>query len=261
MNLTYYFAALVGYITMHPFLFAGVYFAVIALVAGIYEKKKITGEITERILRLFKGLSGIFFLLYFPVIFINFFLGETIFKKVVNTVGVETSAIVGKVYRTSTIYNHRRLYEYEVYIQTEGGKNEKVIVDDMYVPYVGKYADIFHSYPETGEKVIVKYIPGFPRFFVILTERITPYIARVLCNYGWTNYNEKKKLFDSMPNEETAKEYKNVLITLLQDTCGSEFNTYLNIEMARVDTFFQRGKYIDEQKFMQDQLINTMLVK
>ena len=112
-------------------------------------------------------------------VLLNIFVGAYVSSFVLDTIGVTGRAQVTSTYDTSSMYNNRNVVGFNVQIKTADG----VIVDTSFedddfnqYPFSNTFVD-----PSPGDQFNVRYLPTFPKDFVIITNDDSPWARHLAC--------------------------------------------------------------------------------
>jgi len=231
-----FLAACLGFIVVHPFLVMPLFFLLAFIISYLKKIFNITFP------KWTYALAGLLFIF----LFLNSFLGKIFLFKVINAIGIESIGIVGESRPTNMMFNKRILYEYDLYIYKNPEKDTndiiKVTIDDMFLPYYGKFAKYLNKMPPIGTKLPVKYIKNFYKYFIIPTDTNNPFILQELCLYYLFDCSKKRELFKSLKNKDSAKEYYSVLSNAEKCNCDTfMFNVFYE-DKKELEKFLSENK-------------------
>jgi hypothetical protein len=160
-----------------------------------------------------KTLYGILALLL-PIA--NIFLAHVLNAWFLNAYGVRGSAIITKEEQTNSTLNDQYIYDYDVLVKTADGK-------DVITGFSTMSAAIYPIrngilIPNVNETFLVKYIPGYEKNIVILSDESNYGIALKIAENqqevqkAWIQYKE------SPQNQAFKEEYLKVLKTYIADS-------------------------------------------
>lgn len=104
----------------------------------------------------------------FPLAMLNMFLGHFLNATFLNVVGERGEAVIVKAERTSSTLNEQYIWRYEGVLRTAEGRD----VDVVFHTNTASLWPLENAIriPARDQPFVVKYTPGFPRNFVILTN-------------------------------------------------------------------------------------------
>lgn len=100
---------------------------------------------------------------------INVFTGHVVNALFLNAVGVTGSAVIVHSTETSSTLNDRNIWEYDVVLKTSDGHDIATKIDDMTASIYPIRNEIL--IPPEGQTFVAKYVPGFDRNFVIMSDQ------------------------------------------------------------------------------------------
>jgi hypothetical protein len=104
----------------------------------------------------------------FVVGFANIFLGSAVNAIFVNANGTYGTAVITQARETNSQLNDSNIWEYDVVMKTADGRDVKTGFDTMSASLYPPRNAI--EIPPTGERFVVKYIPGFERNIAIMRD-------------------------------------------------------------------------------------------
>ncbi len=112
----------------------------------------------------------------FPLAMLNMFLGHFLNATFLNVVGERGEAVIVKAERTSSTLNEQYIWRYEGVLRTAEGRD----VDVVFHTNTASLWPLENAIriPARDQPFVVKYTPGFPRNFVILTNESPHGVAR-----------------------------------------------------------------------------------
>jgi len=126
--------------------------------------------------------------------FLNIFFGTYVSSFVIDTVGATGRAQVTSTYGTSTFYNNHNVVGYNVQIKTaDGSIVETSFEDDDFNEYPGSNTFVT---PGPGDKFNVRYLPSFPRDFVIITNDDSPWARGLACSSLQQSVSEAERKYE-----------------------------------------------------------------
>lgn len=179
------------------------------------------------------GWSFLFILLFFTLISIwsrktvfgilalllpvaNIFLAHILNAWFLNTYGVKGSAIITKEEQTNSTLNDQYVYDYDVLVKTADGKDVITGFSTMSAAIYPIRNSIL--IPNVNETFLVKYIPGYEKNIVILSDESDYGIAAKIAENqqevqkAWIQYKE------SPQNQAFKEEYLKVLKSYIADS-------------------------------------------
>lgn len=104
----------------------------------------------------------------FPVGGLNVFMGHFVNALFLNAFGVKGSGVIIHSVETNSTLNDRYIREYDVVLKTADGRDVATKFDTMSASIYPARNEIL--IPPDGESFVTKYIPGFERNFVIMSD-------------------------------------------------------------------------------------------
>lgn len=150
-------SALLWFISQHPLL---TFFAAMVL-AGLVSWW-----------RRFPGYA----IVVFPLAMLNIFLGHFLNAAFLNVVGERGEAVIVKAEETNSTLNEQYIWRYEAVLRTAEGRDVEVVFHTNTASLWPLENAI--RIPAQDQPFVVKYTPGFPRNFVILTNESPHGIAQ-----------------------------------------------------------------------------------
>ncbi len=110
---------------------------------------------------------------------LNIIFGPALSTRLIHALGESGAATVTGTFDTATQYNNHNVVGFHVLMRRPSGNvvTERFEDDEfnVYPPHNGT------SYPDVGALFTVRYLPHFPRDFVILTDDASPYAQALRC--------------------------------------------------------------------------------
>jgi hypothetical protein len=150
------------------------------------------------------------FFLYGPA---NIFLAHIFNALLLNAFGVAGTAVITQSEETSSTLNDQNIWAYDAVLKTADGQDVVTQFDSMSATIYPITNAIL--IPPEGETFAVKYIPGFPRNFVIMRDQST---YGIIYNIGQARRPVEKAAaqLDTSPNNPVfIAEYRAALTTFL----------------------------------------------
>jgi hypothetical protein len=114
-------------------------------------------------------LWAMLFLAGFFIGGINVFTSHIVNALFLNTVGVTGNAVIVHSTETNSMLNDRYIWEYDVVLKTADGRDVATKIDTMSASIYPVRNEIL--IPPEGQTFVVKYVPGFARNFVIMSDQ------------------------------------------------------------------------------------------
>lgn len=121
--------------------------------------------------------NPLYLLLGLPLALANVFLGQFANAAWVNGIGERGEAVIVKAEQTSSTLNERYIWRYEAVVHTADGRDVEVVFHTNTAALWPLENAI--RIPAQDQPFMVKYAPGFPRSFVILTNESPHGIAQI----------------------------------------------------------------------------------
>ncbi|MEK8129222.1 hypothetical protein WMW72_15050 [Paenibacillus filicis] len=184
------------------------------------------GAIGAIVLMWRKGRSGGFSMLLvgFLVGFFNIFTAHYVNALFLNAFGTSGTGVIVYETQTNSTLNDQYVWEYDAVLRTADGRDIKTTFDTMSATtYPLRNAILI---PPKGETFLIKYIPGFERNIVILTDE-SPYGIRLLMNEDLQPVlKAEAQLAASPANPKFLEEYRQALQNFI-DKHGGDPNSPL----------------------------------
>ena len=112
----------------------------------------------------------------FPLAMLNMFFGHFLNATFLNLVGERSEAVIVKAERTSSTLNEQYIWRYEAVLRTVEGRD----VEAVFHTNTASLWPLENAIriPARDQPFVIKYTPGFPRNFVILTNESPHGIAQ-----------------------------------------------------------------------------------
>lgn len=146
---------------------------------------------------------------------VNMFTGQWVNGAFLNWFGTPGTAIIVDKRDAGWLLNEQRVDEYDVLVRTEDGRDVVAQFDDMSASIWPPRNLIL--LPALNDPFVVKYVPGFPRNIVIMSDE-SAYGKRWLLNDARRPVERARNLYEASPgNARFAREYRQAL----QDFLGA----------------------------------------
>lgn len=194
-------SAISYFLTHHPFLSWPVIILAGTLLA--YLLAKWTGSARWYLLILFFFIYGQ----------INFFTAHVLNALLLEAYGVDGTAIITQAEETSSTLNDQNIWAYDAVMKTADGTDVVTQFDTMSASIYPITNAIL--IPPKGETFVVRYIPGFPRNFVIMRE-LSPYGRKYLLSEDRKPVEKAAAQFAASPgNKAFIAEYRDALTAFI----------------------------------------------
>ncbi len=163
---------------------------------------------------------GCVFGIGFPLIFGFAFLGSTIATNLVYHYGVTGEAIVTGRFGTGAMYNDEPVEGYRVLIRTgQGDTVETGFQSDSFNVYPTSNEV---TYPSSGVTFTVRYLPDYPKDFVIISNDDSPWARSMRCYRLNERAQELKAMreFASNKDQDFNRRYEEALADARADGCS-----------------------------------------
>ncbi len=139
----------------------------------------------------------------FPLAMLNMFLGHFLNATFLNVVGERGEAVIVKAERTSSTLNEQYIWRYEGVLRTAEGRD----VDVVFHTNTASLWPLENAIriPARDQPFVVKYTPGFPRNFVILTNESPHGVAQARASARERVEVAARKLHFSPGNADSAR--------------------------------------------------------
>jgi hypothetical protein len=199
----------------------------------------LTGVLLAYLLAKWTG-SGRWYLLILPFFIygqINIFTAHIFNALFLEAFGVEGTAVITQSEETSSTLNDQSVWAYDAVMKTADGADVVTQFDTMSASIYPITNAIL--IPPKGETFVVRYIPGFPRNFVIMRD-LSPYGRKYLLNEDRKPVEKAAAQFAASPgNKAFIAEYREALTTFIakhhQDADPALIQNY----QAQLDTLPQ----------------------
>jgi hypothetical protein len=158
-------------------------------------------------------LWGLLFLAGFPIGGINVFTSHFVNALFLNAVGATGSAVIVHSDETSSTLNDRNIWEYDVVLRTADGRDVATKIDTMSVSIYPIRNEIV--IPPEGQAFVIKYVPGFARNFVIMSDQSEYGKERLIQQDQQPVEKAAAQLAVSPGNPVFIEEYRSALKTFL----------------------------------------------
>ena len=179
------------------------------------------------------GLGAVGFVLGFA----NIFLGSAVNALFVNANGIYGTAVITQARETSSQLNDSNIWEYDVVVKTADGRDVKAGFDTMSASLYPPRNAI--EIPPTGERFVVKYVPGFERNIAILRDE-SLFGKRLLIRQALEPVERAAAQVAASPdNSEFRREYREEIKTFLArhaEAAPPETAAFYREELKRVGT-------------------------
>jgi hypothetical protein len=145
---------------------------------------------------------------------INVFTSHIWNALLLNAFGVTGSAVVVQSRETSSQLNNQNVWEYDAVIKTADGRDVTTKFDTMSASIYPIRNEIL--IPPQGEMFVVKYVPGFERNIVILSDQSDYGKKRLIREDLEPVEKAEAELAVSPANPDFMKEYRNALQSFLE---------------------------------------------
>ena len=159
--------------------------------------------------------SPVYAIVVFPLAMLNIFLGSFLNATFLNAVGERGVAVIVKAEETSSTLNEQYIWRYEAVLRTAEGRDVEVVFHTNTASLWPLENTI--RIPAQDQPFVVKYTPGFPRNFVILTDESPHGIAQARASARERVEVAARKLHFSPGNADFRADYRRELQTWLRD--------------------------------------------
>lgn len=159
--------------------------------------------------------SPVYAIVVFPLAMLNIFLGSFLNATFLNAVGERGVAVIVKAEETSSTLNEQYIWRYEAVLRTAEGRDVEVVFHTNTAALWPLENTI--RIPAQDQPFVVKYTPGFPRNFVILTNESPHGIAQARASARERVEVAARKLHFSPGNADFRADYRHELQTWLRD--------------------------------------------
>lgn len=143
----------------------------------------------------------------------NVFLGHIVNALFLNAAGVEGSAVIVHSEQTSSTLNDAYIWDYDAVLKTADGQDVSFSFDTMTASIYPIRNEIL--IPPEGEVFTVKYVPGFPRNVVILSDQSAYGRERQIAQDMEPVEKAEAQLAFSPANTRFIEEYRQALRTFI----------------------------------------------
>jgi hypothetical protein len=173
----------------------------------------------------------------FVVGFANIFLGSAVNAIFVNANGTYGTAVITQARETNSQLNDSNIWEYDVVMKTADGRDVKTGFDTMSASLYPPRNAI--EIPPTGERFVVKYIPGFERNIAIMRDE-SPFGKRLLVEEALGPVKRAAAQVAASPNNrEFRREYREEIEAFIAHHAGAtspETAAFYREELERLGT-------------------------
>lgn len=159
--------------------------------------------------------SPVYAIVVFPLAMLNIFLGSFLNATFLNAVGERGVAVIVKAEETNSTLNEQYIWRYEAVLRTAEGRDVEVVFHTNTAAMWPLENTI--RIPAQDQPFVVKYTPGFPRNFVILTNESPHGIAQARASARERVEVAARKLHFSPGNADFRADYRRELQTWLRD--------------------------------------------
>lgn len=154
---------------------------------------------------------------------VNVFDGPQLNGAFLHRNGIDATATVTGVQDTGSEYNDQRVQRHTVAFRSPGGEAQLATFDDDdFNVYPAPGGDGI-SYPSPGEVFTVRYIPGAPSNFVIVTDDGSPYARRVGCADPLEQLEQARRAWEfDRTSARFAEAYAARIEAVLRQRCGAD---------------------------------------
>jgi hypothetical protein len=222
-----YVSMLFHFVSHHPFLIMlGFPPALLALagLAGVLKQPRIA------------AIGIALAVICFAFGFLNIFLGGMANAAFLNAAGVEGRAVIVDARETSSRLNEQPVWAYEAVVRTADGEDADTDFTTMTASLWPIRNEIL--IPPSGETFVVKYVPGYPRNIVIMTDRSPSGLRRLLSQYRAPVERAERRLAASPDNAAFREDYRRALSDFLRDHRQADPETTADFErrLAELET-------------------------
>ncbi|ASZ13599.1 hypothetical protein KTO58_06195 [Chitinophaga pendula] len=165
----------------------------------------------------------IFLLLGFLGALANIFLAHYLNAWFLNAYGIKGEAVITRTVDTNSTLNDAPVYDYDVLLKTADGKDVITGFSTMSAAIYPLRNEIL--IPPQGQFFVVKYIPGYEKNIVVLSDD-SPYGKQRLSALGQENVEKARIQYNASP---TNKDFRQQYLAALKE--------YLDEPQHRYDTF------------------------
>lgn len=145
---------------------------------------------------------------------VNLFVGHIFNALFLEAFGVEGTAVITHAEETSSTLNDQNIWDFDGVLKTADGRDVVVRFDTMSATIYPITNAIL--IPPQGETFVVRYIPGFPRNFVVMRE-LSSYGKRYLLAEDREPVDKAAAQFAASPeNRAFIAEYRNALTAFIE---------------------------------------------
>jgi len=216
-------SALLYFLTYHPFWsfpLIILFFCAVGVISFIWRKR---------------GSSGYMLLGGFVVGIFNIFTAHYVNGLFLNAYGTQGTGVIVQEKQTNSTLNDQYVWEYDVVLKTADGRDVKTMFDTMSATtYPLRNAILI---PPKGETFVTKYIPGFERNIVIMSDQ-SLYGQRLLINEDLQPVlKAEAQLAVSPTNPEFLEEYREALQTFIDKHHGESDSPIVSAYKQKLESF------------------------
>lgn len=146
---------------------------------------------------------------------VNIFAASSINALFVNAFGTYGTAMITNAEETSSQLNDQNIWRYDAVMTTADGRDVKTGFDTMSISFYPPRNEI--NVPPTGERFVVKYVPGFERNIAVMRDE-SAFGQRLLVQEARGPVEKaRNQMKASQDNPEFIAEYRATLSTFLKD--------------------------------------------
>ncbi|MFC4761813.1 hypothetical protein [Dyella koreensis] len=194
-------SAILYFLTQHPFLAWPVIMAAGTLLAHALAKRRRKA-----------GWYGLI-LVFFIYGQINIFTAHIFNALFLEAFGIDGTAVITQAQETNSTLNDQSVWAYDTVVKTADGRDVPTQFDTMSASIYPITNAIL--IPPEGEIFVVRYIPGFPRNFVVM-RNLSPYGKRYVIDEDRRPVEKAAAQFRAGPrNNAFIAEYREALVTFI----------------------------------------------
>lgn len=193
------------------------YHPVLVMIAALVGTVAIT---LFRALRRGGSRGLIFALVVFVVGMINVFTGQFLNAAFLNAVGTRGEGVITDAQETSSRLNDMPVWRYEAVVRTQDGPDQRARFSTLSATLWPIRNEIL--VPPLGERFAAKFVPGFARNFVILTDETPSGRRRLLAEWRAPVDIAERRLRASPANREFRTEYRKALTLFLREHADAD---------------------------------------
>lgn len=152
---------------------------------------------------------------------LNLIFGHWAAVNLIHAFGASGQAVVTDRYATGTVYNSRRVYGHHVLLRlADGTTRESSFRTDTFNIYPWHNAV---TYPGTGDRFNIRYLPHFPAAFIILTNDDSPWALGSRCGDLEAEAERTSTAADFAPSDAKYRaQAVDAIQKFLQSPCASD---------------------------------------